>query len=72
MVVFRALRKKNPIMHTLQIARNERRTRRLAVALAAALHIALGVALYLNTSQSPERPAVPVKVQTLKPTVARP
>jgi cytochrome c-type biogenesis protein CcmE len=53
-------------MHALQIARNERRTRRLAVLLAAALHIALGATLYLNTNQQKERPTLPVKAEARK------
>jgi hypothetical protein len=45
------------------IERNERRTRRIAITLAAALHIALAAALYLQTSQKPDRPTIPVQLE---------
>lgn len=47
--------------------RNERRSRKLALALAVTLHIALGVVLYLQTSEEPTvSSATPAKVKTEK------
>lgn len=47
--------------------RNERRSRRMALTLAISLHIALGILLYLQTSEKPsESSDVPAKAKTEK------
>ena len=73
--VFAQLTDKQYLMYYIA-ERNERRSRRLALALAVTLHLALGALLYLQTSETPtvssDVPATAKTVKTRTVTDSRP